>query len=485
MYSSAKKQYVFKRADESVINLFYDNRHGLCYSSLTRRNTWTEPVSLQKNIYQSFYADMDENDQIHIFFQDLQGNLYYTRMDRDDVKTAPLLNSKSASSYDKHLYLIAFKNVIHFFFVLRYNNSNILSHQVLNDGNISTPKVIDYITDSSHPYSVESDRSGNLYVFYQLSDNKYSQIGYKKFNPSQKTWGEFIPITRSSIDSEMPRTIIDYKDIVHLIFQRHSEKQYQLVYQQKIPDKNLWTEESVIHTSIYPFEESSIIMLNKDIIIFWVRSDAIYFSSSNDGGNTWSKPARYNFPIGKQLLCLVYKLNKPYQSERIITKSIPGSFINGLKLAFYQEGSSNTENLSANELKNMIVESLKMLRGNVEELRDSEISIKDDISQLKTTFQNLEKEIVKNSLKLNMLESDINRLKQLESRLKNTINARSENAATVPNESMDIDKLKYSIISDIMKNNTISMLLQDNRFLKSEIAKLRAEIEKIEPKADE
>ncbi|HHW48065.1 MAG TPA: hypothetical protein GXX14_05540 [Clostridiaceae bacterium] len=427
MYSSANKQYVFKKTDGTVINLFHDNRYGLCCSMLTKRNTWTEPVSLHKNVYNSFYADMDEDDQLHVFFQDLQGNLYYTKLDNEEAKTTPILNSKSVSSYDKHLYLVAFKNAIHFFFALKYNNSNILSHQILSSGNIGTPRVIDYISESSHPYSVEFDRSGNLYAFYQLSDNKYTQIGYKKYTPSQKNWGEFIPITRSSIDSEMPRTIIDYKDIIHLIYQRHSEKQYQLVYQQKIPDKNMWTEESVIHTSVYPFDESSIIMLNKDIIIFWVRSDAIYFSVSYDNGNTWSKPARYNFPVGKQLICLGYKVNKPYQSERMITKTIPGSFINGLKIAFYQESPINSENLSANELKNMIVESLKMLKGNVEELRDEGINAKESILQLETLFRNLEKEVVKNSLKLNMLEREISRLKQLESRLQGMIiSARSE-----------------------------------------------------------
>jgi len=425
MYSSAKKQYIFKQTDGSVINIFYDNRYGLCYSTLTKRNTWTEPVSLHKNIYHSFYADIDEENQIHVFFQDLQGNLYYAQLDKGEINTTPILNSKSISSYDKHLYLVPFKSAIHFFFVLRYNNSNILSHQILSNGNIGTPRVIDYITVSEHPYSVEFDKSGNLYAFYQFSDNKYSQIGYKKYTQSQKNWGELIPITRNSIDSEMPRTIIDNKDIVHLIYQRHSENQFQLAYQQKIPDKNLWTEESVIHTSVYPFDESSIIMLNKDIIVFWVRSDSIYFSVSNDNGNTWSKPARYNFPLIKQLLCFGYKVNKPYQSERIITKAIPGSFINGYKLAFCQESPNEAENLSANELKNMIVESLKMLKGNVEELRDEGINTKESILQLENALRNLEKEIVKNSLKLDMLEKDINRLKQLENRLQGITGIRS------------------------------------------------------------
>lgn len=417
MYNSTNKQYVFKQANGPVINLFYDNRYGLCYSTLTRRNTWTEPTSLQKNIHPTFFADIDADDQIHIYFQDINGNLLYSQLHRGSIKTTPMLNSKAALSYEKYLNLLAFKNIVHFFFVLQYNNSSILSHQILDNGNVGTPKVIDYIINNGRPFSLEYDKSGNLYVFYQLSDNKYSQIGYKKYNPSQKSWGEFIPITRNSIDSELPATIIDDKDIIHLIYQRHSERQYELIYMQKVPDKNMWTSESVIHVSSYPFEQSSVLMIKNELTIFWVRSDAIYYSFSVDDGNVWSKPAAYKFPIGKQLICIGFKSNKSFESDKLIIKDIPGSFINGLKLAFYQVEQDNTGNLSAGELRDMIVESLRLLKGSVEELKDADTGIKDNILRLEALYENFEKEIVKSSLKLNLLESEVNRLKSLESRL--------------------------------------------------------------------
>jgi len=450
MYSSGSRQYVFKQSSGKVWNFYYDEKLGICYSTLTRHNTWSNPVIIQKDVHPPFYADIDEYDRFNILFQDKLGNILYSLIEDGEIKTVPVLNSKSPTAYNKYLYLVPMKNIMHFFFVLQHGTSSIFAHQTLNDGKVDTPKVIDYISKSSQPYSIVRDRTDNIYAFYNLSDSKHSQIGYKKYASSRKFWGEFTPIAKHEAGCEFPRTIVDRGNVMHICYQRRSARQYELLYQQKIPDRNIWTGETVVHSSAYPFPEASILCVSETIIIYWVRNDAIFHSYSKNMGNSWSKPLKYNFPAGKQLMCVSYRSNSPYEAEKIAAGDIPGSFVNGLKFAFYQDASGSDRNVPADELKNIIVDSLKMLKASIDELKDAESSIKNEISHLARAQEAAEREIEKYSVRLSLIENQLGDIKSISSRvnsyknmlneLKSAMESRQEDIRNLQNELTDLKK---------------------------------------------
>jgi len=360
---------------------------------------------------------MDMEDRFHILFQDSQGNMNYSYLDGDSLKTVPVLNSKTPSSYNKHFFLLPLKNNIHFFYILQHESSYILAYQVLSDGKITNPKVVDYVSNSVCPASFVCDRASNIYAFYQSSDGKYLQLGYKKYNTGQKFWSEFTPVTKYSGTCEHPRTIIDNNGIIHLCYQRITPRLYEMVYQQKITDKNLWTDEVIVHSSVHPFENASILWLNDNIIVYWVREDNIYYNAGEQSGNVWNKPLKLNFSAGRQLVCISYRTNNVYESARLAVNNIPGSFVGGLKLAFHQQSQDDANTLSAEELKNLILESLKLIKVNVEELKDADSSIREELSALSNTCRELEKELIKCNVKMNFLETHISQVKTFGSRL--------------------------------------------------------------------
>jgi len=59
MYSSNSKYYVFKKSTNKTIALTYGEKSGICYSNLTKKNTWTTPVSIEKQAREPFSACMD------------------------------------------------------------------------------------------------------------------------------------------------------------------------------------------------------------------------------------------------------------------------------------------------------------------------------------------------------------------------------------------------------------------------------------------
>lgn len=124
---------------------------------------------------------MDNNECFHLIYQDLHGNILYSELDSGSLTTLPILNSKSPSLYNKYLYLIPVKGTIHFLYILFYNNDVLLTHQMFVNGSVRSPKVIDYVKRNNLPYSAVLDNSGNIYIFYQPTNNAALELGYRIF----------------------------------------------------------------------------------------------------------------------------------------------------------------------------------------------------------------------------------------------------------------------------------------------------------------
>jgi hypothetical protein len=353
MFNFHNRQYIFRQSTGKLWNFYCDTRQNLCYSSLTRNGTWSNGSVFYKNAAHYFYADMDQDDTFHLVYQDNDGNILYSRLDGQSIRSVPVLNSKVPSVYNKQLFLAPFKNNTHFFYVLQHENSFMLAYQVLGNNKISNPRVIDYVSGSSLPCAVCYDKAQNIYAFYQSYDGKYLQLGYKKLSSTLKSLSEFTPITKYSGNCEYPHVLADDSGILHLCYQRRAPKFFEMVYQQKAPDRNLWSTEEIVHSSVHSFENSSIVQNNGNITVYWVREETIYYNSSSLSGNSWGKASRLDFPAGRQLQCLSYKSNSSLaragemekgdtaakgktggDSSQLPPAFYPGTLSNGLKLAF-------------------------------------------------------------------------------------------------------------------------------------------------------
>ena len=142
MYNQDKKQFIFKLSNSESWNFFVDAKNNLCYSRLNKRKTWEKPNLIKKQVYPSFYADIDKKDTFHIIFQNLDGDIFYTFINSKTSKTIPILKSKNSLVYDKYLHLIPSSDSVHFFYVLHYKNSMILSHQIFKNATLSNPQIL-------------------------------------------------------------------------------------------------------------------------------------------------------------------------------------------------------------------------------------------------------------------------------------------------------------------------------------------------------
>jgi len=380
---------------------------------MSEKGSWSGAAVLHKNVYQYFYAEMDEEDTFHLMFQTGSGNIHYSRLDGQSFKTVPVLNSRTPSLYDKKLYIAPLKNNIYLFYVLQHESSYILAYQALGNSGPGNPKVVDYVSGSSRPCSIIYDHEQNIYVFYQTYDGKYLQLGYKKFNTSQKHWSEFSAVTRYSGNCEYPHAIVDNTGIIHLCYQRQTPKLFEMVYQQKCPDRNLWSREIIVHSSVHSFENASILQAGNKIIVYWIRDDIIYHNSGSPDGSGWNRASRYITQFGRQLQCLSYKSNHP--SDRQRNPGIyPGVLTNGLKLAFYlgdvtQPHPQNTTPTPASETGGgcYSTDALLRLRKIADEMMESWDQSRKEMNRLTNAYTDLKKEIDKCSIRLSLIEKEL------------------------------------------------------------------------------
>lgn len=454
MFNYHIRQYIFRQTNGEIRSFFCDAKNNLCCSTLTRNGIWSNAVALHKNAHQCFHVDMDLEDTYHIAFQDINGNIFYSRLDEQSIKTVPVLSSKSSTAYDKNLHIIPFKNNLHLFYVLQHNNSFLLAHQQAGNAGMGAPGVVDYVSGSSLPCSIVNDAAQNIYAFYQSYDGKYLQIGYKKLGAEQARWSDFTPVTRFAGNCEYPHALIDGSGIIHLCYQRRTPKFFEMVYQQKPPDKNLWSPEIIVHSSVHSFENASILQIRDKIVVYWVREDIIYFNAGSSNGANWGKPSRYGAQFGRQLQCLGCKSNSPKDraggadagdgvgdASQLPPGIYPGLLTHGLKLAFvnlgadprfgdgsqlesgdgsqlFQSGQSgdgsqfhaqNREsgNAARKYTGALAAEALAQLRGDIAEIREGWSENKKEMSRLTNVYMELLKEINKFGIRLNMIEKQL------------------------------------------------------------------------------
>jgi predicted nucleic acid-binding Zn-ribbon protein len=71
-----------------------------------------------------------------------------------------------------------------------------------------------------------------------------------------------------------------------------------------------------------------------------------------------------------------------------------------MKLAFYKYIPNSGEPMSVENVRDLILESFRLLRDDTDELKESQLAIMEDLARMKNRQSELEKELIKLELKL-------------------------------------------------------------------------------------
>ena len=436
MYDRFKNQYIFKLSNGKTINYYFKENTGICASSINRRNLWSDSVILAKDSFRGFSADIDNNDKINILYQDTKGNLYAIRYSNTQYKTYKLLTSKNVTTYDKQLKIISPNDTIFCLYVVEHNGNKLLSYQSSNrDLIFSNPKVIDICSESLLPYTAFLDSKGMIVVFYFCEDTKRRNPGIRTINCENDSVGDFIAVSDYSAGALILGGFCDLEGNYNLLWERKKEDNYELCYSCKFKDKEKFETEKIINTSVLSHVNASIIEKNNVLICYWVMSETVYYSVTLDKKH-FSNPEIYKQLEGRQYHCITYKENASGRLSGNNPETLPVNFSNGIRLAF------SDINLDRSLENNQSILQAYNSRERLDQIDSKYKTLSEKIDTLEKKLVQYDLDIQKAIIRINQLESDLNKKFKL-SKARINENEVHVNKATTNIDENVMEKFKY------------------------------------------
>lgn len=173
---------IVKTSDERVLYFFI--KDGLCVKDLM--NPTEKYNVIFEDAVEDFYAVDFDNGKIGIVCQDKSGSIIFLKENEGTYLKTTLLNNRNKTAYDKNFKIHKNGNWISISYIIEYQNSFILSFQIVNDEEIA-PIAVEYVKDKNY-YSFVMNNY-DIFFLFNKEDGFYYKIykwGQKKFFDSEK-----------------------------------------------------------------------------------------------------------------------------------------------------------------------------------------------------------------------------------------------------------------------------------------------------------
>ena len=260
---------------------FCHNTNGICYCVMTSDKITNYEV-LAFDGTDDFDVCIDDNDNIHLVYQNNNGEILYAYYNKKEWIFLPVLQSKTKMFYNKGIRLIRVNNWLNILYSVEYKGKKLLTHQFVNAGDIQ-PSAIDVINGN---FYTSCDSRGNIYVLY-YSENEKS-FGIKKYIWGKKDWSDFVEVNVPDGFSS-PCIFADRDDKIHIAGCSNGNVVY-------ICDEN----------KILGKGNDPLIMEKQDIVLMWERDGTVMSSVLYDDSDEFSNPGE--FVSGKFSVAKIYNL---------------------------------------------------------------------------------------------------------------------------------------------------------------------------------
>lgn len=252
------------------------------------------------------FCAISVDDSVHIVCQDTKGNIVYLCSLNGSWQRSVLMENKSVRPYPKHFSLVPSGRFLNLFYVISYQEKQMLVHQIIGISD-RPPTVVDRISGNM-PMFITAQASGtDISVYYK---NEAGISGRRVFRWSKKEFSRFMPVCdeKSVVCAVMTESDGHTR---YGAFQKVCDVE-NLVYFEETEDGGL-TELVTVNLDA-PRDSLPVFWQGKEkLYLFWRESGSIMSSHSTDGGKKWSKPARYM--KGTSVSPELYHLHSGWKSQ--------------------------------------------------------------------------------------------------------------------------------------------------------------------------
>ncbi len=286
-------QYILKQTSEKVWHFFHHEKNGICFKT-KHNNEWDNYEILLKDGIEDFNVIIPDKDNIHLVCQDQNGSIIYLKYKDEQWHKYVVLQNKMNKVYPKHFKILFINGWINLIYTIHYKEQNLLVHHVLDNSDVP-PNVIDSIYMTPQPFSIATDASNNIYIYYHANDQS-DKIGYRIYLWAKKMWSDFITFDVHNQSITTPYALIDSHDNTHLVYLKKIDTNYQIIHKRKPyhpSDKATWEEENIIYTRGIENSSPVLFKTGKKLWLLWQQHTSVFSCFSQDDGLTWSNPSQF------------------------------------------------------------------------------------------------------------------------------------------------------------------------------------------------
>lgn len=325
--------YIIRKSNKDM--LIIKSEDGLNYKYLKESDYElnSDYLTLFPIDFSNYYFDIDENDNIYGIYID------------NNINILKLINNKfsliNSINYDYKNYMLTFPqiklidNSIHIFYYLTHKNypTTILFHHYYN-GKKWIENKIDFINLPFLDNFIVYYNNNVPTIFYFKENNEFPQIYCTRFDVNNTNWDNPICLTNTLSNKIYLSVLKDKLNFYHISFCENISGKYSIRYLNGYLKNNSFDEninKFITEESLYLYP--TLLKNNNSIFISFIYKNTLYTCSSNDIGNTWSKPHEDPFSINDKFIRAYFKSNykedKDYLCTNIFITKEPFGILGG------------------------------------------------------------------------------------------------------------------------------------------------------------
>ncbi len=284
--SKKKNQcYFVKQKDGELLKFSYGDQQNVYYQILLQER-WSEKKSIYKECFEYFYVLIDGKGRIHIFCQDICGDIILCTL--EETKWTVKIVLKFNIIMPRYIGAFIDTEDIHLFYhiVDKHTHGDVLVHQRTKEGTKwSSPKVVSRVDHCCQfPYSISQDCNDNIVLVNTIFSQGY-QLTSRTFYTIEGQWGK---------EEIIHTSILPYRDFTscveesrkHYLFITQHEHIHRLIYQCKevgLQNDHILFQHKKIDSCLF-------VLTHEELLVLWICEDKLYGSQSTDHGQNFSPP---------------------------------------------------------------------------------------------------------------------------------------------------------------------------------------------------
>jgi hypothetical protein len=318
------ENYLFKTSTNQIHHFFLED-NTLKLRQLNPYSVWTKPILILDKTTKSFAMDMDCQDDFHMIYQDIEGNISYAFWDGGKTLSYEILKSRTNEIYEKNFQIILRGESLHFFYILQKENMKSLIHHALENSKLQLPNIIGTIENANILYTLCKSSLEKIHVFFAPNENGKS-IFHKYYSPDKEEWEEAQTIKTDILNISCLSSSMDSKQQPFIIVQETYQDQTASLFMFSIKGNGTFEKYKPLPYS-KSFKDISISDFQNEFILSTYNQSFFYIQKINRGKLLWEAPIK--IPLDSYKMCK-FRSNVPF--ERFFIPKTPISLVKGLYL---------------------------------------------------------------------------------------------------------------------------------------------------------